>query len=156
MNKRILITIIVLAIIAIILFFTMILPNINKGFNNTGQNQVNIKTSNVQGVKIETLKEGEGDRVSKNSDTVSLNYITTLENGQKVDSSYDHKAFATFKLVAGEVIKGWDIGAIGMKVGETRRLTIPANLAYGSEGSKSLNIPKDAILISVIQLVTIK
>lgn len=156
MSKRILLTIIVLAIIAIILFFTLILPNINNNLSNSDQNKGNIKFSVVDGVKIEVLKEGEGDRITKKGDTISLNYITVLEHGQKVDSSFDQKAFATFNVGAGEVIKGFDIGSVGMKMGEIRRLTIPADLAYGSEGSKSLKIPKDAVLISTIQLIEIK
>ncbi len=149
MSKIILITIIVLTIIALVLFFTIIFPNINK-------NQTSSNTSTTQGVKIETLKPGQGEAAAKNGDSLMVNFITTLSNGQKVDSSYDRQALITFKVGAEEVIKGWDVGVLGMKVGEIRRLTIQPNFAYGTEGLASLKIPKDAILISTVELISIK
>jgi len=148
MNKKILLLIIVSAIIAILIFFAAILPNI--------RNQSDINTPTVQDVKIESIRPGQGDIVAKNGDSLMVNFITTLSNGREVDSSFDRKSLITFKLGAGEVMKGWDIGTLGMKVGEIRRLTIPPNLAYGSEGLESLGIPENATLISTIELISIK
>lgn len=148
MNKKILIIVLGLILIAVTLFLVVILPNINK---NQVQNTNNNTTA--PSVKSETLKQGTGSVVAKNGDTLTVNFITTLSSGQKVDSSYDRKSLTTFKLGNGEIMKGWDQGLAGMKVGEIRRLTIPPDLAYGSEGNKSLNIPKDATLISTIELI---
>ena len=66
-------------------------------------------------------------------DTVTVQYIGTFTNGTKFDSSYDRGTPYVFQVGAGRVIAGWDQGVPGMKVGGKRRLTIPPNLAYGSQ-----------------------
>jgi len=75
--------------------------------------------------------------------------------GREFDSSRDRNEPHPFKLGAGEVIKGWDEGVIGMKVGGRRRLTIPPDMAYGQEGLGEL-IPPNATLIFDVELVDVK
>lgn len=120
-------------------------------------NQIgNMTTTQVQAtteLKIETLKEGSGE-AAKNGDTLSMHYLGTLENGTKFDSSYDRNQPFEFTLGAGEVIKGWDQGILGMKVGEKRKLTIPSSLGYGSQAQGS--IPAYSTLIFEVELVEIK
>ena len=108
----------------------------------------------VQGVVVDDRKVGTGP-AAKNGDRVSMRYIGKLKDNMKVfDSNKKGKPFA-FKLGAGDVIKGWEIGIQGIQVGGERRLTIPARLAYGSKGAPP-DIPKDAALIFDIKVLEIK
>jgi len=86
-------------------------------------------------------------------DTVTVNYVGTLTDGSKFDSSYDRNQPFTFKLGAGQVIAGWDQGVVGMRVGGKRRLTIPPNLGYGSQ--RNGPIPASSTLIFEIELLSI-
>jgi FKBP-type peptidyl-prolyl cis-trans isomerase len=97
-------------------------------------------------LKIEVVKEGTGDRVTKKGDTLSMHYTGTLLDGTKFDSSRDRGTPFSFTLGAGQVIAGWDQGLVGMKVGEQRKLTIPAEMGYGSRGAGSA-IPPNSTLI---------
>jgi FKBP-type peptidyl-prolyl cis-trans isomerase len=105
-------------------------------------------------VKIETLTPGTGDE-SKNGDTVSVHYTGTLTDGKKFDSSHDRGQPFEVTLGQGRVIKGWEQGLLGMKVGEKRRLTIPPDLGYGSRGAGGV-IPPDATLVFEIELLEIR
>jgi len=116
--------------------------------------QANIQNYVIQGMKIEVLKEGTGE-ASKNGDNVSVHYVGTLEDGTKFDSSIDRGTPFSFKLGAGRVIKGWDLGVLGMKIGEKRKLTIPSNLAYGEAGTPGGPIPPNATLIFEVELLAI-
>lgn len=104
-------------------------------------------------LKIETLTEGTGIG-TKNGDRLTVNYKGTLTNGTQFDSSYDRGTPFTFVLGQGYVIEGWDIGMIGMKVGEKRKLTIPANMGYGM--NKVGSIPANSVLIFEVELVSIQ
>ncbi|PTB67130.1 hypothetical protein BBK36DRAFT_1135283 [Trichoderma citrinoviride] len=107
---------------------------------------------NVQGVTIDDRTIGKG-RTVKNGDTVGVRYIGKLQNGQQFDANKKGKPFS-FKIGKGQVIKGWDIGIVGMAIGGERRLTIPAHLAYGS---KSLpGIPANSTLTFDVKLLEIK
>ena len=101
------------------------------------------------------LKLGNG-QVAAPGKKVTVNYAGYLTNGKKFDSSYDHGAPFQFKLGNGEVIKGWDEGVAGMKVGGRRQLKIPATLAYGSQGVQAIppgvSIPPNATLIFDVEL----
>jgi FKBP-type peptidyl-prolyl cis-trans isomerase FkpA len=102
----------------------------------------------------EDLTTGTGREV-KDGDTVHVQYTGTLTSGKKFDSSYDHGG-EPFKVTVGqgEVIKGWDQGLVGMKVGGKRRLRIPSVLGYGAAGSPP-DIPANAGLVFEIELISI-
>ena len=80
---------------------------------------------------------------------VSVHYTGTLTDGTVFDSSVSRKVPFEFTLGAGEVIKGWDQGIKGMKVGGKRKLTIPADLAYGDRGAGNLIPPKSTLVFEV-------
>jgi FKBP-type peptidyl-prolyl cis-trans isomerase len=113
------------------------------------QTQPTIPTGTVQS---EVLVEGAGD-IAATGDTVSVQYVGTLEDGTQFDSSYDGDQPFNFTLGQGEVIQGWDQGIVGMKVGEKRKLTIPSELAYGETGQGS--IPPNATLIFEVELLEV-
>lgn len=105
------------------------------------------------GLKIEDLVEGTGQEAKK-GDLVTIHYKGTLENGTVFDSSYDKGQPFQTPIGQGSVIKGWDEGVPGMKVGGKRRLTIPPQLAYGERGQGS--IPPNATLIFELELVEVR
>lgn len=110
-------------------------------------------SENATELKKEVLKEGTGN-VAKAGDTVSVHYTGWLTDGKKFDSSVDRGAPFQFTLGAGMVIKGWDEGVAGMKVGEKVKLTIPASLGYGPNGYPPV-IPQNATLIFEVELLSI-
>ncbi len=97
---------------------------------------------------------GKGDE-AKAGDTVSVHYVGTLLNGTEFDSSRKHGKPFTFTLGKGQVIRGWDQGVAGMKVGGKRKLVIPPSLAYGERGMGSA-IPPSSTLNFEVELVEIK
>jgi len=110
--------------------------------------------------KIDT-KVGTGEEAEIGK-TVNVHYSGWLydetapdKKGRKFDSSYDRKEHFSFMLGAGRVIKGWDKGVLGMKVGGQRTLIIPPSMAYGSRGAGNI-IPPDATLIFDVELIGLK
>ena len=99
------------------------------------------------GLKIDEYNSGQGSQTTKVGDTIAVHYIGYLPDGSVFDTSLkgSKQPFA-FKLGAGQVIPGWDIGLQDMKIGAVRRLTIPAALAYGAAGYPP-TIPPNATLI---------
>lgn len=87
---------------------------------------------------------------------VTVEYTGTLTDGKKFDSSKDHGQPFSFTLGAGQVIKGWDEGVIGMKVGGKRTLVIPPELAYGAGGTPDGSIPANATLTFQIELLKVE
>jgi FKBP-type peptidyl-prolyl cis-trans isomerase len=112
-------------------------------------------TTTADGLKIEEVKAGTGAEIA-NGQTAEMLYTGTLANGTVFDStaSRGNTPFS-FTLGAGQVIKGWDEGILGMKVGEERILTIPSALAYGAAGYPPV-IPQNATLTFDVTLVGIK
>ena len=105
--------------------------------------------------KLEIVDEVVGTGAeAKDGDEVKVHYTGTLMNGKKFDSSRDRGEPFGFKLGTGAVIKGWDKGVVGMKVGGKRKLTIPYDLAYGENGSPP-NIPPKAALKFDVELMSI-
>ena len=107
----------------------------------------------VGGVSIEDLKVGSGATATAGK-TVSAHYTGKFPDGTKFDSSYDSGAPVEFPLGAGKVIKGWDIGIEGMRVGGKRKLTIPPELAYGARGNGP--IPPNAKVVFDVELMAVK
>ena len=104
------------------------------------------------GLIILDVVVGEGEEAMPGN-TVTVNYTGRLENGEQFDTSIGRAPFS-FPLGAGRVIKGWDEGVAGMKVGGQRKLTIPPELAYGTRGAGNV-IPPNATLIFDVELLKI-
>jgi FKBP-type peptidyl-prolyl cis-trans isomerase FkpA len=105
------------------------------------------------GLKYEDLTEGTGAEAQAGK-TVSVHYTGWLTDGQKFDSSKDRNDPFAFVLGGGMVIKGWDEGVQGMKVGGVRRLTIPPQLGYGPRGAGGV-IPPNATLVFEVELLDV-
>jgi peptidylprolyl isomerase len=111
------------------------------------------------GLKYMDTKLGDG-AVAKATSTVTVNYTGWVSNngekGKKFDSSFDSGAPLTVTLGKGEVIKGWDDGVSGMRVGGKRTLVIPPDLAYGAKGGGQGAIPPNAALIFDVELLKVE
>ncbi len=99
---------------------------------------------------IEEIEVGTGAE-AKSGQEATVHYTGWLTNGSKFDSSKDRGIPFSFNLGAGEVIKGWDQGVCGMKIGGTRKLTIPPELAYGARGAGGV-IPPNATIVFEVTL----
>jgi FKBP-type peptidyl-prolyl cis-trans isomerase len=124
-------------------------PNTNAPTKVTGDG---VKTDS--GLQYWDIKIGLGP-LAKAGDRVKVHYTGWLTTGKKFDSSVDAKQPYEFTLGQDEVIKGWDEGVAGMKVGGKRQLRIPPDLAYGEAGHPP-QIPENATLIFDVQLLAIK
>ena len=111
-----------------------------------------IKTSS--GLTIEDLVVGDGDTAAAGQ-RVSVHYTGWTTDGKKFDSSKDRGQAFIFSLGRGEVIRGWDEGVAGMKVGGKRKLTIPPELGYGSRGAGKV-IPPNATLLFEVELLAVR
>lgn len=112
------------------------------------------ETVTASGLKYVDQVVGAGD-IAVAGKTVSVHYTGWLENGKKFDSSVDRGQPFSFPLGAGRVIKGWDEGVQGMKIGGKRKLTIPSDLGYGSRGAGGV-IPPNATLIFDVELLGVR
>jgi FKBP-type peptidyl-prolyl cis-trans isomerase len=138
----------------------------NKGENvvlETRQEQIiNQEIEQNMNINSEIDQQNNPDLsgVVKEGDLVTVHYTGTLQNGQKFDSSLDRGQPFQFVVGAGMVIKGWEQGLIGMKIGEKRQLVLPPELAYGSQGvtgqGGEIIIPPNATLIFDIELLNIQ
>lgn len=119
------------------------------------QDEKNIQTANqsvklANGLEVQDLVIGPGPEVHS-GDIAAVNYVGTLTSGQKFDSSYDRGQAFVIMLGAGKVIKGWDLGIPGMKIGGKRKLIIPPELGYGVQGVEGI-IPPNSTLIFEVEL----
>jgi FKBP-type peptidyl-prolyl cis-trans isomerase len=111
-------------------------------------------TASATELKMEDTKLGTG-AVATPGKNVSVHYTGWLTNGTKFDSSKDRGEPFAFSLGAGQVIRGWDQGVAGMKVGGIRKLTIPPNLGYGERGAGGV-IPPNATLVFEVELLGVQ
>ena len=125
-----------------------VVPNTNAPTKVTGDG---VKTDS--GLQYWEIKVGTGEE-AKDGDRVKVHYTGWLTTGKKFDSTVDAHQPYSFTLGKGEVIKGWDEGIAGMKVGGKRQLRIPPELAYGEAGFKTI-IPPNATLIFDVQLLAV-
>lgn len=107
----------------------------------------------MENLKIEDVKVGTGQE-AKPGDLVTVHYVGTFPDGKKFDSSRDHGQPFEFKIGIGEVIKGWDAGVPGMKVGGIRKLVVPPELGYGDRANGP--IPANSTLHFEVELVSIR
>ena len=139
--------------IAVLVALTWILQGGNiMAASEKGENTQEVTTSS--GLKYVDQVVGTGDAAVAGK-TASVHYTGWLENGKKFDSSVDRGQPFSFPLGAGKVIKGWDEGVQGMKVGGKRKLTIPSDLGYGSRGAGGV-IPPNATLIFDVELLGVR
>jgi FKBP-type peptidyl-prolyl cis-trans isomerase len=108
------------------------------------------------GLEVKDVTVGRG-AVAEVGDKVTVNYVGSFSNGNVFDASSNHSPNGfTFTLGAGEVIKGWDEGVLGMRVGGERKLIVPPSLAYGSTGTPGGPIPPNATLYFDITLLNVQ
>jgi len=138
------------------LFLTFVVLLVGTSFMMTSANGAVVKTKT--GLRYEDQKVGTG-AVAVKGKSVQVHYTGWLDDkgkpGKKFDSSVDRGKPFEFALGAGRVIKGWDEGVAGMKVGGKRRLLIPANLGYGARGAGAA-IPPNSKLIFDVELLGVK
>ncbi len=104
-------------------------------------------------LEIEDQIVGDGNEAVAGQ-TVEVHYTGWLVDGTKFDSSLDRDQTFSFKLGGGQVIAGWDQGVAGMKIGGTRKLTIPPELGYGERGAGGV-IPPNATLVFKVELISV-
>lgn len=118
-------------------------------FENFGEDDMAEKITD-SGLKYEDLVAGDG-AVAESGQTVVVHYTGWLTDGSKFDSSVDRNQPFRFLLGKGQVIRGWDEGVQGMKIGGKRKLTIPPQLGYGAAGAGGV-IPPNATLVFDVEL----
>jgi FKBP-type peptidyl-prolyl cis-trans isomerase len=138
-------------LLALLALLGLVLAHANSSAQDKKEPKI-VKTDS--GLQYQELKEGTGE-AAKKGDTVEVHYTGWLTDGKKFDSSLDSGKPFAFKLGAGMVIKGWDEGVQGIKVGGKRKLIIPPQLGYGERGAGGV-IPPNATLIFEVELLKIK
>ncbi len=122
----------------------------NKQASGEGASVEAVASPSADSLQIKDLEVGQGAEAVVGQ-AVTVHYTGKLTDGTKFDSSLDRDQPFRFVLGAGQVIRGWDKGIVGMRVGGKRRLTIPAELAYGDRGVPGV-IPKNATLVFEVEL----
>jgi FKBP-type peptidyl-prolyl cis-trans isomerase len=154
--KKLLIVLVLAIIIGIIVFFYW-RSQVKAPTSSEISSNLNKATSSAQlpdTISVEVLKPGFG-AAARDGDVVTVNYIGYLPNGKVFDSSYSRGTPFSFTLGSENIIKGWNLGILGMKVGEKIKLTIPPDLGYGSSGAGNGLIPPNSSLIFEIELLKI-
>ena len=166
--KKLLYVVIVIAVIVLVVYAVNYESDNNNVVLNdavvvaTSTATTSLPVAEVKGDinKNNSIKKMDTEKVSKAGDTLTVNYVGTLENGTKFDSSIDRGTPFKFIVGIGQVIRGWDEGMVGMKVGEKKHLVIPGEKAYGSRGIPDGNggyvIPPNATLIFDVEMLGIE
>lgn len=134
--------------------------NLKKSANKPREQEPNAeKTADLDGDKGEALQVidvvvGKGEEALAQK-TVRVNYVGMFKDGERFDSSYERAKSFSFTIGSAEVISGWEQGLVGMRVGGTRKLIVPPQLAYGSRGISGV-IPPSTDLVFVINLLEVK
>ena len=149
-NKNIWLSLVLVVLIGGIWYFWPVVPEAE---NNPQQN-ITMQENLPAALQIVDLKVGAGAEALPNK-LVVVHYVGTLEDGTKFDSSKDRGQPFEFYLGAGQVIRGWDEGVKGMKVGGSRKLIIPSDMAYGDAGIPGV-IPPKATLIFEVELLDVR
>ena len=152
--KKIILIIIILIVFMFIFYFLAQDSQEDKNQEESETEEMVSDSNEEQELQIEVLEQGTGEEV-KSGDNIAVHYTGTLEDGTKFDSSLDRGKPFVFTLGIGQVIKGWDMGILGMKVGEKRKLVIPPELGYGETGTPGGPIPPNATLIFEVELLSI-
>jgi FKBP-type peptidyl-prolyl cis-trans isomerase len=118
--------------------------------NNT---QAGPEITTASGLKMQDLRVGDGESPQPGQ-TIKVSYVGTLEDGTEFDNSYKKAGPVDFRIGVGQVIKGWDEGVMGMKVGGKRKLFVPSALGYAARPRP--NIPPNSNLIFEIELLDVK
>ncbi|MDO8496189.1 MAG: FKBP-type peptidyl-prolyl cis-trans isomerase [bacterium] len=160
MSKNTLIYILVISLVGITAWF-FVKKSMNVSNNSESDSLVkkdeivapnnDVWTKFDNGLEVQDVVVGSGAE-AKNGDTVSAHYTGTLSDGKKFDSSYDRGEPFSFVLGGGMVIKGWDLGLVGMKVGGKRKLIIPPDLGYGDRNIGEGLIPPNSTLLFDVEL----
>ena len=156
MNKKTYIAV-TIAVIVVLVFIggNSLISNLTskQNVNNQNPSAKNTQAQTTPQIQTSDSVVGKGD-VAVAGKEVTVNYTGVFTTGKKFDSSYDRGVPFTFKLGSGMVIKGWDIGIAGMKVGGKRILVIPPELAYGANDYGP--IPGNSTLIFEVELLGVK
>jgi len=156
--RKIISTIVILTVIAAGFYFLSKLSGDNEidevVFEEQEAARSNFQDIEFNELQAEIIKQGTGEEI-KNGDNATVHYAGVLQDGAKFDSSLDRGQPFVFTLGAGQVIKGWDLGIVGMKVGEIRRLYIPSDFGYGETGTPGGPIPPNANLVFEVELLSI-
>lgn len=141
----------VCAVLVVVIITVIVLGSKNQTVTPQEKTMPQAQTQ-TSGLKIEDEVIGTGAEAVAGKE-ITVNYVGTLTNGTKFDSSYDRNQPFKFTLGAGQVIAGWDQGFAGMKVGGKRKLTIPPELGYGSRAAGA--IPPNSTLIFEVELLNV-
>lgn len=130
-------------------------PESTDTLTTTQPSTTDMPTENTDQLQITDEVIGTG-AAAEAGDTVTVNYVGSLTNGTVFDASANHGTSGfTFNLGAGQVIKGWDQGIVGMKEGGKRKLVIPAALAYGNQAIGNI-IPANSTLVFEVELLKVQ
>ncbi len=153
MKKDMTITIIAAVLVIVAIVVLLVLNGQKSASPKQSASSANSATT-ADGLQVTDVTVGTG-AVAEAGDTVTVNYVGSFPNGQVFDASANHGSSGfTFVLGAGDVIKGWDEGVLGMKVGGERKLVVPPSLGYGPSGLGP--IPPNATLDFDITLLSVQ
>ena len=150
MNKKTIIAVVIAVVLVGVLVGGGLFSGLFTGINKTQDKTMQQKVSELQSKDIVV---GTGD-VAVDGKEVTVHYTGVFADGKKFDSSVDRGVPFTFKLGSGMVIKGWDEGVLGMKIGGKRILVVPPSLAYGDKDYGP--VPANSTLIFEIELLGVK